>query len=205
LQDAFTKTIPIWCSVLNTAIQQHRQANPAAHKHRVNVLSSCDSNKLCCQLHTTENCTKVCCQDGMSVQQYGQLHLRLESRNAAQTDFESDLEQCLDFSTPLWKLATGINEATNSTLQEPQPDSEWDTNLHVPPWITSAEKSLIMPQISNWAQEFLSTCQNSLPETLTSLGKPLRPLWVSQRSSMRFRSRLCTSCLHLCHCCITGR
>jgi Rit1 N-terminal domain len=128
----------------------------------------------------------MCGNGSVSAQQTAQqdAFLREDSSDAIYNDFESSVEQCLDFSTPLWKLPIVTNHSSPTAAQQPEPESAWDTSLHVPPWITHTERSLIEPQITKWAFEFLSTCQNSLPENLLALSKPLRPLWVSQSSSI---------------------
>lgn len=273
MQDAFTKTVPIWCAVLNTAIQLQRKADtarqcktdaahpqfPQAFSTGNNINSS--SNRhiaaaadevLLSETHQastppSQTANSGCSPVGSATEAHSLQLACCEATSALHNDAEpvsesSMHQQELDFSTPFWKDTNGFSESVlntrctesaplrvkrrgNSGCSPPMPTAvgergdkqqaihnradtrcttsdahqrashsespsesqrelpqAWDTNLHVPLWITKTEHSLITPQVPSWAQNLLSTCRHSLPEALVGLQKPLRPLWVCQNS-----------------------
>lgn len=188
MQDAFTKTIPIWCSVLNTATQEQRQKTHSEHEDVVHATAVHYSSSACNRQHAAGSRSKP--TDHTSSEQRATQHDGLQHpacSNTSCTDPEPTPTESLDFSTPLWKLPSREGSHTSAeAAQHPSshPRAAWDTSLHVPPWITHTEHSLIVPQISSWALDLLATCQHSLPECVLSLEKPLRPLWLSQNSSI---------------------
>ena len=58
----------------------------------------------------------------------------------------------------------------------------WDSDLHLPAWIPDHEKALIEPLLDGWAEKLLSVQPSLLRRLEKELEKPLRPLWVSDRS-----------------------
>lgn len=185
MQDAFTKTIPIWCSVLNTAIQRQRQAkqpsaqgdagNHSAHGRRAGPFQERAVSPAA--LADSAPCTPSESPDG------ARLH-----RDVLRSDPAETLEDALDFSVPLWKLPPSVGVSNDdlctdaAEYQPPHPSAPWDCSLHFPSWISRTEHSLVTPNIAAWASDLLSTCQNSLPDCLLALDKPLRPVWLSQSS-----------------------
>lgn len=109
-------------------------------------------------------------------------------RDVLRSDPAETLEDAHDFSVPLWKLPPSVGVANDelctdaAEYQPPHPSAPWDSSLHFPSWISRTEHSLVAPLIAAWASDLLSTCQNSLPERLLALDKPLRPVWLSQSS-----------------------
>lgn len=73
------------------------------------------------------------------------------------------------------------SDTARSTAQTAPPSDGWDTDVHLPPWISSNELHQIEQRMAGWVQALQSVGANigALSERLT---KPLRPLWLSQRS-----------------------
>lgn len=186
LQDAFTKTIPIWCAVLNTAIQHQRQAiQPTTQSAGGDYCAErCRAGFF--QQRTASPGASGQCQCKPSQQESAGI-ARLH-RDGSSGKPDDPVENNLDFSTPLWKLSSRLSSASSELCStaahdpSPQPNADWDNSLHVPSWISHTERSLIEPLIAAWASDLLATCQNVLPESLLTLDKPLRPVWLSQSS-----------------------
>lgn len=62
------------------------------------------------------------------------------------------------------------------------PDSvNWDCSLHLPLWVSQTEKAAIENQLEDWTKQ-LESCGADIPSLASSLRKPLRPLWISQKT-----------------------
>lgn len=59
--------------------------------------------------------------------------------------------------------------------------SDWDSSLHLPVWILDTEKNAIGERIEEWTDKFES-CGADIQSLVLGLRKPLRPLWISQRT-----------------------
>ncbi|EPS67502.1 hypothetical protein M569_07273, partial [Genlisea aurea] len=59
--------------------------------------------------------------------------------------------------------------------------SDWDCTLHLPLWVSDTEKAKIEKLMEQWIAEFES-CGADICSVSSSLKKPLRPLWISQRT-----------------------
>lgn len=57
----------------------------------------------------------------------------------------------------------------------------WDCSLHLPLWVSSTEKAAIEDRIEEWVND-LESCGADIDSVTSSLKKPLRPLWISQKS-----------------------
>ena len=55
----------------------------------------------------------------------------------------------------------------------------WDTSLHLPIWVSSAERGAIEDRLEEWTRQ-LEDCGADIDSLVSGLRKPLRPLWVSQ-------------------------
>jgi tRNA A64-2'-O-ribosylphosphate transferase len=55
--------------------------------------------------------------------------------------------------------------------------SEWDTELHVPVWVSGSEAHQISARLDGWVQEVLHSGID-LSALCAALRKPLRPLWL---------------------------
>ncbi|KAK9906569.1 hypothetical protein WJX75_004349 [Coccomyxa subellipsoidea] len=62
-------------------------------------------------------------------------------------------------------------------------EPEWNTQLHVPPWMSANEANQISMRLDGWAHELLQVGAD-VAGLAAALTKPLRPLWVSQRSQI---------------------
>jgi tRNA A64-2'-O-ribosylphosphate transferase len=59
--------------------------------------------------------------------------------------------------------------------------NDWDCTLHLPLWIPSTEKTAIEQYINRWTDQ-LEASGADITSLTSSLKKPLRPLWVSQKT-----------------------
>lgn len=59
--------------------------------------------------------------------------------------------------------------------------SGWDCSLHLPLWVSDTEKALIESRLEGWTND-LETSGADIATLASSLQKPLRPLWISQKS-----------------------
>ncbi|RCV21965.1 hypothetical protein SETIT_4G181800v2 [Setaria italica] len=59
--------------------------------------------------------------------------------------------------------------------------SNWDSSVHLPVWVLGTEKNAIEGHIEEWTDQFES-CGADIHSLAVNLQKPLRPLWISQRT-----------------------
>lgn len=59
--------------------------------------------------------------------------------------------------------------------------SNWDSSVHLPVWVLGTEKNAIEGHIEEWTDQFES-CGADIHSLAVGLQKPLRPLWISQRT-----------------------
>nr|TKW21888.1 hypothetical protein SEVIR_4G150400v2 [Setaria viridis] len=59
--------------------------------------------------------------------------------------------------------------------------SNWDSSVHLPVWVLGTEKNAIEGRIEEWTDQFES-CGADIHSLAVNLQKPLRPLWISQRT-----------------------
>ncbi|KAI5662757.1 hypothetical protein M9H77_22080 [Catharanthus roseus] len=64
---------------------------------------------------------------------------------------------------------------------ERQVSSGWDCSLHLPLWVSETEKALIHDRLEGWTVD-LEASGADIASFALSLRKPLRPLWVSQKT-----------------------
>ncbi|GAA0145638.1 RNA processing factor [Lithospermum erythrorhizon] len=57
----------------------------------------------------------------------------------------------------------------------------WDCSLHFPLWVSDTEKALVENRLEGWTND-LETCGADIASLALFLKKPLRPLWISQRT-----------------------
>nr|AKM76531.1 initiator tRNA phosphoribosyl transferase family protein [California macrophylla] len=62
-----------------------------------------------------------------------------------------------------------------------QTNDEWDSSLHLPLWVSKTEKASIEDRLEEWTKE-LESSGVDIPSLASCLKKPLRPLWISQKS-----------------------
>ncbi|XP_077210854.1 initiator tRNA phosphoribosyl transferase family protein isoform X2 [Tasmannia lanceolata] len=58
---------------------------------------------------------------------------------------------------------------------------DWDCSLHLPLWVSGTEKAAIENRLEDWTKQLESTGAD-IGSLAFSLRKPLRPLWISQKS-----------------------
>lgn len=59
--------------------------------------------------------------------------------------------------------------------------TDWDCSLHLPLWVSKTEKAAIERRLEEWTVQ-LDESGADIASLATCLKKPLRPLWISQRS-----------------------
>ncbi|DBA66398.1 TPA: hypothetical protein ACH3X2_002378 [Trebouxia sp. C0005] len=62
-------------------------------------------------------------------------------------------------------------------------DQDWDTSLHLPPWVSSNERHQIEAKLEQWVRD-LCQVSGDVGRLAAVLDKPLRPIWLSQDSRM---------------------
>ncbi|KAL6984735.1 hypothetical protein U1Q18_018117 [Sarracenia purpurea var. burkii] len=58
---------------------------------------------------------------------------------------------------------------------------DWDRSLHLPSWIPETEKAVIEDRLEDWTKQ-LEASGADIASLASSLKKPLRPLWISQKT-----------------------
>jgi len=85
-------------------------------------------------------------------------------------------------TVPLWCAV--INRAIAShrqRAQAPPPADGWDLELHLPPWASRNEAAGIAARLPSWVAD-LEGVGADIGGLSRVLSKPLRPLWLSQKS-----------------------
>ncbi|XP_052200053.1 uncharacterized protein C3F10.06c isoform X2 [Diospyros lotus] len=59
--------------------------------------------------------------------------------------------------------------------------TDWDCSLHLPLWVPRTEKAAIEDRIEDWIKQ-LETSGADISSLASALKKPLRPLWISQKT-----------------------
>lgn len=59
--------------------------------------------------------------------------------------------------------------------------SDWDCSLHLPLWVSKTEKASIEKRLQEWTER-LETSGADIASLAVCLKKPLRPLWISQKT-----------------------
>ncbi|KAK6151846.1 hypothetical protein DH2020_014481 [Rehmannia glutinosa] len=75
------------------------------------------------------------------------------------------------------------NESATSNAHDSlgQLSSGWDCSLHLPLWVSETEKAMIEKRLEGWTNE-LEASGADIASIALSLRKPLRPLWISQKT-----------------------
>ncbi|KAK3130634.1 hypothetical protein QOZ80_6BG0495950 [Eleusine coracana subsp. coracana] len=69
----------------------------------------------------------------------------------------------------------------NGDAKKKSCSSDWDSSVHLPVWVLDTEKNAIEERIEEWTNQFES-CGADILSLALCLQKPLRPLWISQRT-----------------------
>nr|AKM76539.1 initiator tRNA phosphoribosyl transferase family protein [Geranium maderense] len=72
---------------------------------------------------------------------------------------------------------TGDEHAQNTM----QTSRGWDSSLHMPLWVSETEKASIEDRLGEWTKE-LESSGADIASLSSCLKKPLRPLWISQKT-----------------------
>ncbi|XP_057768428.1 tRNA A64-2'-O-ribosylphosphate transferase isoform X3 [Salvia miltiorrhiza] len=70
---------------------------------------------------------------------------------------------------------------TNEPVNPDQGSSDWDCSLHLPLWVSETEKEMIGKRLEGWNME-LEASGADIASIALALRKPLRPLWISQKT-----------------------
>ncbi|XP_042408325.1 tRNA A64-2'-O-ribosylphosphate transferase-like isoform X1 [Zingiber officinale] len=73
------------------------------------------------------------------------------------------------------------NISCNGSMDGGFRPAEWDCTLHLPTWVPNTEKAIIETHLEDWTR-LLEDCHADISSLASNLGKPLRPLWISQRT-----------------------
>lgn len=91
----------------------------------------------------------------------------------------------LNYRNKMGKSVLPMEEASNvsglyteSTIQD---STGWDCSLHLPLWVPGIEKAAIENHLDGWTKQ-LETSGADIAPLVSLLKKPLRPLWISQKS-----------------------
>ncbi|CAI9782554.1 unnamed protein product [Fraxinus pennsylvanica] len=84
----------------------------------------------------------------------------------------------MDGNGTLKNESNSSDELTSNIEQE---SSEWDCSLHLPLWVSETEKAMIDARLEGWTKEFEASGAD-IASISSSLRKPLRPLWISQKT-----------------------
>lgn len=84
---------------------------------------------------------------------------------------------------PIWTcvLNRAISNYRNKMDTTTQESHNWDSSLHLPLWVPDTEKSRIDTKLEKWVEQF-ETSGADIATISSILKKPLRPLWISQKT-----------------------
>ncbi|XP_050367853.1 uncharacterized protein LOC126786147 isoform X2 [Argentina anserina] len=79
-----------------------------------------------------------------------------------------------------------VNDRVSSTCDELSGDSrqmpvDWDCSLHLPLWVSGTERASIEERLEEWTRQ-LDASGADISSLASCLKKPLRPLWISQKT-----------------------
>lgn len=79
-------------------------------------------------------------------------------------------------------ISKGVVDTTNQHANsEGQAPLDWDCSLHLPLWVSETERATIENRLESWTHQ-LEASGADISSIATCLKKPLRPLWISQRT-----------------------
>ncbi|CAH1420344.1 unnamed protein product [Lactuca virosa] len=87
---------------------------------------------------------------------------------------------------PIWtcvlnRAIQNYRNKINKPIDELSSSSHWDSSLHLPLWVPDTEKSRIESNINKWVNQ-LEESGADISSISSLLKKPLRPLWISQKT-----------------------
>lgn len=91
----------------------------------------------------------------------------------------ADLRKSLDENPNHLKPEEDFLDSEENSLRRHSLD--WDCQLHLPIWVSETEKNNIVNRLDTWVED-LKNCGANLIPLAQMLRKPLRTLWVSQKT-----------------------
>lgn len=91
----------------------------------------------------------------------------------------TDVRKKLDERPNQWKPQEGAIDIEENGAERQSLD--WDCQLHLPIWVSETEKNNIAMRLNSWVEN-LKACEANLVPLARALRKPLRTLWVSQKT-----------------------
>ncbi|GAQ80688.1 initiator tRNA phosphoribosyl transferase family protein [Klebsormidium nitens] len=236
--DSLSKTVPIWCCVLNRALEEIRReegrgseakAGPKGLAERGLIRESGESEEL--RRDTGGRRRSLREDEGGVRSQNDESGGQSEANESAAAGFvvslggpattNTDRDRCLQFGSQQDNsrgrgqdhkkqqddagedvslavlsdknlegseleagseggIASGAVETETETGEEAEKVEDWMT-LRLPLWLSPTEKAAIESRVEGWV-EILKTSGADLRPLAGALRKPLRPLWVSQRT-----------------------
>lgn len=89
-------------------------------------------------------------------------------------------------TVPIW--CTVINRAVAQVFQKEKvpgsSNTQWDTELNAPAWVSKEEHKMIMEKLGEWVQELCDDHMGVVRSLATAMKKPLRAMWVSPESTL---------------------
>lgn len=83
---------------------------------------------------------------------------------------------------PIW--AAVMNKvAANLREQDASTPVEWDTDLHLPIWLSVSEKNQIEDRLDGWAAS-LQALGGDVLSSVKKLEKPMQPIWLCPTSML---------------------
>eukprot|EP01137_Pigoraptor_chileana_P007621 Opistho-2@3579 len=152
LPDSFSKTIPIWCAVLNRAVHRHRAATNA----------SLDAADCGTPLGSSRVANSGCWSSA------------IDSQSAVSTVREIDNGCDRDDDAPL-------SDDGNRGDPWSARDLPWDESLHTPAFVSASEHEQITALLDSFVDKLLR-CGADIAALSAVLCRPLRPLWVTTKS-----------------------
>ncbi|PKU80691.1 tRNA A64-2'-O-ribosylphosphate transferase isoform X1 [Dendrobium catenatum] len=70
---------------------------------------------------------------------------------------------------------------SSSEIMERHNSPDWDCSLHLPLWVSNTERAAIEDHIEEWTWQ-LEACGADIDSLASIIQKPLRPLWISQKT-----------------------
>ena len=153
LPDSFQKTVPIWCCVLNRAVERLRAGGALRGTGAAGTVAA------------EAGAARVGPRGG-------------EGAGTGEGPREPELAW---EDIPRWPetMALDLAGALGAWRgQVPEGAPAWDAALHLPPWITGNEANSIEARIEGWVDALMAS-GTDLSELAGALARPLRPLWVT--------------------------
>ncbi|XP_062229010.1 tRNA A64-2'-O-ribosylphosphate transferase isoform X3 [Phragmites australis] len=94
---------------------------------------------------------------------------------------ERQRQQAINNGSTVNSEVVGSPAMWNGDTEKNSGSSNWDSSVHLPVWVLDTEKNAIEGHVEEWTDQFES-CGADINSLALRLQKPLRPLWISQRT-----------------------